>query len=326
MILLKSPLRISLGGGGTDLESFYRIEDGYLVAGAINKFIYIAIHENFSDEIILKYSKFEKNTSLENIKHPIFREALRLYCPNKNNLEITSFADIPSGTGLGSSSTFTNALILGLNKLNGINLDSEQLAQASCNLEINVLNEPIGKQDQYISSYGGIREFTFKKDGKVEQKLVYENLCDAEELEENLVLVFTGKTRSASKILKDQKEKSENTDIEMIENLKKTKKIGLLSKKLLLNKEYKEYGKLMHEHWLNKKKRSAGMSNKLIDDIYEYGLNNGANGGKVIGAGGGGFILFQSDAGQDLKSKFRDKKLNVIDFSFTKNGTEIISA
>lgn len=326
MILVKSPLRISLGGGGTDLESFYRNEDGYLVAGAINKYIYIAIHENFSDEIILKYSKFEQIKSLEQIEHPIFREAMRLYSPKKNNLEITSFADIPSGTGLGSSSTFTNALVLGLNEMNGVSLDSEQLAQASCNLEINILKEPIGKQDQYISSYGGIREFTFKQDGKVEQKLIYDKWNDVEELEDNLVLVFTGKTRSASKILKDQKEKSENTDIDMINNLKKTKKIGLLSKRLLLNKEYKEYGKLMHEHWLNKKKRSSGMSSKEIDDIYEYGLKNGANGGKVIGAGGGGFILFQSDQAPDLKTKLLDKKLNVIDFSFTNDGTEIISA
>lgn len=325
MIIAKSPLRISLGGGGTDLESFYSREEGFLVAGAINKFIYIAIHENFADEFLLKYSEFEKTKHIEDISHPIFRECLRVFCSEKQNLEITSFADIPSGTGLGSSSTFTNALILALNKINDHNLEPSELAEASCNIEIDILKEPIGKQDQYISAYGGIREFTFRKNGEVQENLIFSNMEDIKALEDNLVLVFTGKTRSAGNILKDQKEKSEKTDQNMINNLKKTKEMGLLSKQLLVSKEFNEFGKLMHDHWMNKKKRSPGMSNKAIDDIYDYGISNGANGGKVIGAGGGGFILFQTQDKKNLEKKLRQQNLRVVDFSFVSKGTEIVN-
>ena len=324
MIVARSPLRLSLGGGGTDLKSYYSIEEGYLVAGAINKYVYVAIHEPFINEIILKYSEIENVKNIKEIKHDIFREGLNLYEKDVKKIEITSFADIHAGTGLGSSSTFTNSLIAALFARKNIFLNKEEIARKSCNLEIEILNEPIGKQDQYISAYGGIREFTFKKDGSVKENLIFEDCTEYKEFSDNLVLVYTGTSRSASNILKDQKEKTENLNDEMLKNLNKTKEIGRLSKRLIISKHYEEYGRLMHEHWQNKKRRSKGMSNNQIDEIYNYGLRNGGNGGKVIGAGGGGFILFQSSDTQKLKTMLKKKSLQVVDFEFTNTGTEII--
>ena len=307
MIVVRSPLRLSLGGGGTDLKSYYSIEEGFLVAGAINKYVYVAILEPFINEIILKYSDIENVKNIKEIKHDIFREGLNLYEKDIKKIEITSFADIHAGTGLGSSSTFTNSFITALFARKNIFLNEEEIARKSCNLEIEILNEPIGKQDQYISAYGGIREFTFKKDESVEENLIFEDCNEYKEFSDNLVLVYTGTSRSASNILKDQKDKTENLNDEMLKNLNKTKEIGYLSKKLILSKHYEEYGRLMHEHWQNKKRRSKGMSNNLIDEIYDYGLRNGGNGGKVIGAGGGGFILFQSSDTQKLKTMLKKR-------------------
>ena len=325
MIICRSPLRISLGGGGTDLESYFSKKGGYLIAGAIDKYVYTGIHRTFQNEILLKYSSFEKRNNIEKIKHPIIKAVLEKYIPTIKNIEITSFADIPAGTGLGSSSSFTTALINGLMYMNLDRLNCDELAEAACEIEIDILNEPIGKQDQYIASWGGIREFIFNKNGKVTNKLVYSNIDDYIKLKNNLLLVYTGKTRKASSILSYQKNKSKDSNSNMIKNLDQVKKMGKEFSKFLKNKDYVSYGKLMNEHWQIKKKRSKAMSNKHIDDLYSYGISNGANGGKVIGAGGGGFILFQTDNPGSLMAQFAKKNIKAVDFNFVPTGTEIVS-
>ena len=325
MIISRSPLRISLGGGGTDLESYYSKRGGFLVSAAIDKFIYIGIHRIFPDRFIIKYSKFENTKDVNSIKHPIIREVLKKYFPNGSNIEITSFADIPAGTGLGSSGSFTTALISGISYMSCIRLTPDQIAEKACEIEIDILKEPIGKQDQYISSWGGIREFTFEKDGKVTNKVLYENKDDYIDLRNNLVLVYTGKTRKASSILSEQKEKSEINHDVMIKNLDKVKAMGKEFSVLLKNKDFNNYGRLLNKHWILKKERSKAMSNNKIDDLYEFGLKNGSNGGKIIGAGGGGFILFQCDHQNILRKKFMEQGIRVIDFNFVSSGTEIIN-
>ena len=325
MIISRSPLRISLGGGGTDLESYYSKRGGFLVSAAIDKYVYIGIHKIFHEGFIIKYSQLEKTQDILSIKHPIIREVLKKYFSDGSNIEITSFADIPAGTGLGSSGSFTTALINGIFHLNLSKLTSDELAERACEIEIDILKEPIGKQDQYIAAWGGIREFTFHNDGKVTNKVMYENEDDYIDLKNNLLLIYTGKTRKASSILSEQKDKSENNDELMLKNLDKVKSMGLEFASLLASKDFKSYGKLMHEHWLLKKERSTAMTNLRIDELYNFGITNGSNGGKVIGAGGGGFILFQTDNMNMLRRKFIENNIRVIHFNFVNSGTEIIN-
>lgn len=325
MIIVRCPLRISLGGGATDLSSYYSKREGFVIAGAINKYIYIAIHKTFEKNIIAKYSSLERVSEIQELKHPIIKSVLEVHGKDLEKLEITSFADIPGGTGLGSSSAFTNALIKGINNLSLDQIANEDLAKYSCNIEIDILKEPIGKQDQYITALGGIREFTFKKNGKVDHSLVYKNEDDYLELSSRLVLVFTGVTRKASNILNDQKVKSEIEDEEMLNNLDETKRLGKEASKMIKNKDFNKFGELLDAHWQNKKNRSDGMSSKKIEEIYELGMSNGANGGKVIGAGGGGFILFQTENKAALTDYLRNNNLRVVDFNFVSNGCEIIN-
>ena len=324
MILVRSPLRLSLGGGGTDLESYYSKRGGYLVAAAIDKYIYIAIHKSYSDDWIIKYSSSERPNSFQEIRHPIFRECLKKYGTQSQGQEITSFSDIPGGTGLGSSSSFATALIKGLQYLNLNEMLPDELAESACEIEIDILKEPIGKQDQYIAAWGGVREFNFNFDGSVDSQSVYNSAEDLVTLANNFVLVYTGSTRNASSILSTQKEKSKSADSEMIKNLDEVKILGIKFCKLLKEKKFSEYGRLMREHWMLKKARSPAMTNQKIDDIYDYGIAKGANGGKLVGAGGGGFILFQSDENNFLRKKLLDKGLKVVDFNVSPHGAEVI--
>ena len=209
--------------------------------------------------------------------------------------------------------------------MNYSKVTADQLAEMACEIEIDILKEPIGKQDQYIASWGGIREFTFHKDGKVSSETLYDSEVDYVDLKNNLVLVYTGATRKASLILSEQKEKSDKNDDSMIKNLDKVKKMGKEFSSLLKGKRFDEYGKLMNEHWILKKERSKAMSNEKIDELYEFGIKNGSNGGKIIGAGGGGFILFQSNNPTMLRKKFSEQGIRAIDFNFVNLGTEIIN-
>lgn len=324
MIIARSPLRISLGGGGTDLPSYSNEFEGYLIAGAIDKYVYVTANRPFQEEINLKYSIIENTLSLGEIKHPIIREVLKTLNLNTPQIEISSIADIPAGTGLGSSGSFTTALIKVLYTHYHRNIHAEQLAELACEIEINKLGEPIGKQDQYIAAYGGLTEFVFKTDGTVIAKPLNLKMSTLHDLEDNLVLFFTGISRAAGSILKDQVEKSEANNLEMIENLHFTKKIGIESKEALTNGNTIRFGELMHEHWNHKKERTKGMSNPEIDYAYEHALKSGAVGGKLVGAGGGGFLMFYANDRERLRQAMATLGMEEVRFKFDFEGTKIV--
>lgn len=325
MIITRSPLRISLGGGGTDLPSYYREHTGFLIAAAIDKYIYINVHRRFVEGFLLKYSQLEEAATVDEIKHPIIREALRLVGVEERNLEITSMADIPAGTGLGSSGSFTTALLKAFHALRKNLVHPAQLAEQACQIELEKLHEPIGKQDQYIAAFGGITCFKFLPDGRVEAwplKISEETLFN---LEDNLLLFFTGYSRSASKILKEQDDKSRNSDAAMIENLHFVKELGHQSQVALESGDLPEFARLMDVHWQRKKERSKGMTNQEINSWYDCAMANGALGGKLIGAGGGGFLMFYAQDKPRLRQIMRDKGLTEVRFRFDFEGTKILN-
>jgi D-glycero-alpha-D-manno-heptose-7-phosphate kinase len=325
MIITRSPLRISLGGGGTDLASYYGEHGGFLIAGAIDKYIYITLHETFIEELIIKYSKLERVASASQIEHPIIREAFAMLGIERTNLEMTSMADIPAGTGLGSSGSFTTALLKALHAWKRDFVHPHELAEQACEIEIERLGEPIGKQDQFIAAYGGITAFTFHKDGRVEARKAAISEDTIHDLEDNLLLFFSGYSRSASAILKDQKTRSEKADSAMIENLHRTKDLGLRSLACLESGDTPGFAALMHEHWLGKRARSTGMSNDQINAWYDLAMANGALGGKLIGAGGGGFLMFYAADRARLRKAIRDAGLQEVRFRFDFEGTKILT-
>ena len=325
MIITRSPLRISLGGGGTDLPSYYRDHTGFLIAAAIDKYVYITLHQTFVQELIVKYSKLERVGSVEELEHPIIREAMKAVHVGAPNLEITSMADIPGGTGLGSSGSFTTGLLKALHTLKKNIIHPAELAEQACDIELNKLGEPIGKQDQYIAAIGGITAFTFHPDGRVEYrpcKISEETLFN---LEDNLLLFFTGYSRSASAILKDQNDKSKRQDAGMLENLHFTKDLGYQSLRALETGNLDEFARLMDVHWQRKKARSAGMSNAHINEWYDHAMASGALGGKLIGAGGGGFLMFYASDKTRLRHAMREKGLTEVRFRFDFEGTKVVT-
>jgi D-glycero-alpha-D-manno-heptose-7-phosphate kinase len=324
MIITRSPLRISLGGGGTDLPSYYLMHGGFLISAAIDKYIYVNVNTSFDKGIFLKYSQLERVQDVADIKHPIIRESLMVSGVNASNIEITTSADIPAGTGLGSSGSFTTGLIKALYSYKHSNIYQEDLAELACHIEIDRLKEPIGKQDQYIASYGGITCFTFSKGGKVSVAPLKISNDILIELEDNLVLFFTGFSRSASGILRDQEVRTKHDDAEMINNLHYVKSLGFASKSALESGDVRLFGELMHEHWEHKKRRSNGMSNQEIDQLYELAKNNGAIGGKLVGAGGGGFLMFMAEDRARLRKAMGEAGLMEVRFRFDFEGTKIL--
>ncbi len=321
MIIARSPLRITLGGGGTDVPSYYREHGGFLIAAAINRYIYLTLHETFVKDLIIKYSKYERIPSASDIQHPIIREAFKLLNITNTNLEVVSIADIPEGTGLGSSGSFTCALLKALNTYKKNILHPNELAEQACHIEIDLLKEPIGKQDQYISAYGGITCFEFNKDDTV--KAYPLNISDETlyDLEDNLLLFFTGYSRSASSILQYQDDKTKDHNHSMIENLNYVKAIGYKSKKALESGDTNKFAELMHEHWRYKKQRSPIMTNPNIDKWYNIAMKNGALGGKLIGAGGGGFLMFYTENNKKLRHAMYEQGLKEINYNFDFSGT-----
>jgi D-glycero-alpha-D-manno-heptose-7-phosphate kinase len=324
MITTRSPLRISLGGGGTDLPSYYQKHGGFLIAGAINKYVYVNVMRPFKDGIYLKYSQLEHVNSAEEVQHPIIREAIKLLGFRTPQVEITTLADIPSGTGLGSSGSFTTALLKALYVHRMRQIDRTQLAELACEIEIDRLREPIGKQDQYIAACGGLTCFTFHPNGCVDVEPLQLSMDTKFDLEDNLLLFFTGFSRSAGSILKDQNTRTKSSDKEMVDNLHFVKELGLKSKSLLEAGATAEFGALMHEHWEHKKRRSGGMSNSQIDQWYEIGQRNGAAGGKLVGAGGGGFLLFYATDRNKLRHAMSAAGLEEVRFTFDFEGTKVL--
>jgi len=300
MILSRAPTRITLGGGGTDLESYYSKYGGVLIAGAINKYCTILASPRFYTDIRLSYSKTELKKNVIEIEHRIFRAALQM-TNIADSIELHSTADVPAGCGLGTSSSFTVALLNGLHAYKKNFITQQQLAEEACHIEIDVLGEPIGKQDQYMAAFGGLNCLTFEKNGDVLVEPLRVAAPIQDQLENNLILFFTGIERSASEILNDQDTKSKNEDPEMVNNLHRIKEIGLETRKYLENGQVDMLGELFNTHWETKKKRSNNISNQLIDECYELARKNGALGGKLIGAGGGGFLMFYCKNGEKHK-------------------------
>jgi D-glycero-alpha-D-manno-heptose-7-phosphate kinase len=324
MIIARSPLRISLGGGGTDLPSYYEKFGGFLIAGAIDRYVYITLHETFVPDLIVKYSELERVPDAAQLKHPIIREAMALVGVGGQSLELTSMADIPAGTGLGSSGSFTTALLKALHAYKKNLVHPAELAEQACDIELNRLHEPIGKQDQYIAAFGGLTCFKFLPGGKVEAWPLKLSDETRDNLEDNLLLFFTGYSRSASAILKEQDVKSKSDDKSMIENLHFVKDLGLQSQAALERGDLHEFARLMDVHWQRKKQRSGGMSNPKINEWYDLAMASGALGGKLIGAGGGGFLMFYAEDKAKLRHAMRTAGLKEVRFRFDFEGTKLV--
>jgi len=325
VIIATSPFRISLGGGGTDLPSYYREHEGFVIAAAIDRYVYIMVHHRFVRPIFLKYSKLELVDRVDDIEHPIIREALKLVGIGEH-LELASMSDIPSGTGLGSSGSFTTALLKALHTYQRRAILAQDLAQQACDIEINRLGEPIGKQDQYISAFGGLTCFTFNRDGsvtaeplKIDQETLYN-------LEDNLLLYFTGYSRAAGAILKDQDARTRRSDPSVVDNLHYVKEMGLRSRDMLEKGDLVGFGELMHEHWEHKKRRTASMSNPDIDRWYTLARENGAVGGKLVGAGGGGFLMLYATDKVRLRQALRTAGLQEVRFRFDFEGAKVLAS
>jgi D-glycero-alpha-D-manno-heptose-7-phosphate kinase len=325
MIIARSPLRISLGGGGTDLPSYYREHGGFVISAAIDKYVYITLHETFVDYLIVKYSETEKVNTVEELKHPLIREALKLTGTKVHGLEIASMSDIPSGSGLGSSGSFTTALLYALRALQREVISKHDLAEMACHIEIDLLREPVGRQDQFIASYGGVTCFEFKSDDRVIVTPLRLDTTTLYNLEDSLILFFTGYTRNASAILRDQDVRSKQGDQAMIDNLHVVKRLGLDSKTALESGDLRAFAQIMDVHWEHKKRRTDGMSNSCIDGYYELAKSHGALGGKLIGAGGGGFLMFYTEDKTRLRRAMHDAGLREVRFHFDFEGVRLLT-
>jgi D-glycero-alpha-D-manno-heptose-7-phosphate kinase len=327
MIISQSPVRITLGGGGTDLPSYYSKYGGALIAAAIDKYTFVTAHTRFDDDIKLNYSKHEIVKKNFEIKHNIFREALKLLKIEKG-IELTSLSDMPGSSGLGTSSSFTIALLNVLHTYKKDFVSQIQLAEEACHIEMEILKEPIGKQDQYISAVGGITYFEFDINGKVIIEPIKMSDDAKDELHNNILLFYTGIQRSASEILREQDNKSKNDEGKTIETLHEIKRIGLETKKAYEIGDIDKFGEFLDDHWNIKKKLSSGVSNKFIDNCYSHAIKNGALGGKIMGAGGGGFFMFYHNGNNTQKTAFvkemNKKGLKKMRFNFDYEGTKIV--
>jgi D-glycero-alpha-D-manno-heptose-7-phosphate kinase len=325
MIISRAPVRLTLGGGGTDLKSYYSKYGGFLIAAAIDKYVFISANKRFYDNIRLSYSKTEIVDNVADIEHRIFRAALTLLHID-GGIELVSIGDVPANCGLGTSSSFTVSLLNALHAYKRDFVTQKQLAEEACHIEIDALREPIGKQDQYIAAFGGITCLTFEKNGDVLVEPLTISAETMDQLESNISLFHTGIERSASEILSDQDEKSKRDDPAIIENLHRIKEIGLETRKALEKGKVDELGRFLHVHWETKRKRSSKMTDPFMDECYETACKNGALGGKLIGAGGGGFFMFychNSDK-PGLSQAMKKAGLKPMRFRFDFEGTKIL--
>jgi D-glycero-alpha-D-manno-heptose-7-phosphate kinase len=325
VIISRAPVRITLGGGGTDLESYYSKHGGFLIAAAVDKYVFISANRRFYDSIRLSYSQTEITSSLDEIKHQIFREAMR-FLNIDSGIELVSIADVPANCGLGTSSSFTVSLLNALHAYKKEFVSQKQLAEEACHIEISVLGQPIGKQDQYIAALGGVTCFTFEKNGEVitEPLRISEEALDL--LTSNIQFFYTGIERRATDILKEQDSKSKLDDPDVIENLHQVKEIGLETRAALEKGDVDRFGELLDVHWEIKKKRSGKMTDPFIDECYELARRTGALGGKLVGAGGGGFLMFYCNNGDKPRLCQAMGKVNLKPFNFHLDfeGTKIL--
>lgn len=321
MIISRTPLRISFAGGGSDLPSFYKYNQGAVLSTSIDKYVYLAVHEYFyKEQTLLKYSKTELVKTFEEIQHPIFRECLSMM--NLSGLDISSMADVPAGTGLGSSSSFTVCLLNALHAYNRRYVSPEYLASTACDIEINRLGDPIGKQDQYAAAYGGLNFITFNKDESVSIEKIIMDPTAKQQLDDNLIMIYTGETRSASQILKNQSQEMSKEDKRLV--VKKMVDMAYELKSVLQNNQIDDFGRILHEGWLLKQSISAGISNENISNLYNKGLEAGALGGKLLGAGGSGFILFYCPKEKQADFRSSMAQYKELPFKFDNTGSKII--
>jgi len=322
MIISRTPLRISFAGGGTDLKAFYEVGPGAIVGTTINKYIYIVVNQPIDDTIKIGYWKTEIVDSVKNIEHAIVREALKS-TNLSSNIEVACVSDVPPGTGLGSSGSFTVGLLNALYAHKSAPVSKEELAREACRIEIDLLGSPVGKQDQYISAYGGLQYIQFNPDETVSIEPITCSDDTRKKLDENLMLFYTGQSRSAYTILLKQRAKTKNAD--EFKLLKEIKGIAEEMRRLLAGDgDLKEFGELLHEEWTCKKRLVDGISNESIDQYYEQALAAGATGGKISGAGGGGFLLLYCEKDNQGKVRGALKELKEVEFAFDPKGTTII--
>jgi D-glycero-alpha-D-manno-heptose-7-phosphate kinase len=323
MIISRTPLRMSFVGGGSDLPSFYMKHGGAVLSTTIDKYIYINVNKKFDNGIRIAYSKTEEVESIHNIEHKLVKATMELL-EISGGIEITSIADIPSkGTGLGSSSSFTIGLLNALNAYKGNFSSSEFLGEQSCKIEIDICGEPIGKQDQYAAAFGGFNLIEFKNNGEVLVKPIITKKETIQEIEQNLIVFYTGLTRNASSILKEQNDRIQNDD-QKISNLLKMVDLTYVLYNEIQNNNTRVFGEILHEHWELKKELSNGISNPFIDDCYNAAINSGALGGKILGAGAGGFLLFYVEKNKQNSVINSLSNLKQVNFSFENNGSQII--
>jgi D-glycero-alpha-D-manno-heptose-7-phosphate kinase len=323
MLITRTPLRISIGGGGTDLPSYYSRAGGFLVSAAIDKYVYIGINRTFTDDYFLKYSALERVQNVDEIDHSIIRSALAVHDVGPA-LEIVSLADIPAGTGLGSSGSFTVGLLRALHAFKREHVTAGDLAEAAADIEMNMLGRAAGKQDHYIAAFGGITCFELEPSGTVHVSPLSISTETMHDLEENLLMFFTGYSREADALLEDQRQRSEQGDEEMRANLEEVERLGRKIREVLEAGETHEFAALMHEHWLRKRERSSSMSNEAINRWYDLGMQSGALGGKLIGAGGGGFLLFYAADQKALREALTAEGLTEVRFAFDFDGSTVI--
>ena len=322
MIGTRTPFRMSFIGGGSDLKEFYSIKPGSVISATINKYMYIFVHPYFDNRIQIKYSKTELVERIEDIKHPIVREALNKF--DIMGIDINSIADIPAGTGLGSSSSYTVGLLHGLYNYTGRQVSAGRLAREACEIEIDILKEPIGKQDQFAAAYGGLNLIRFLTNGEVKIEPVVMQSDAYSRLQDNLLMFYTGTTRSASNVLNDQKKNLINDKEKFNSQLKMTHLVEK-SKKYLIDSNLEKFGETLDENWKLKRTLSKNISNTEFDDLYNLAMKNGALGGKILGAGGGGYFLFYCP--KEFQSKLRKalKKLKEVPFRFENYGSKIMN-
>lgn len=320
MIITRTPLRISLGGGGTDLPSYYEQRGGFVLSAAINKYIYITANKSFRPGYLLKYAKTESVERIEDIQHDIFREAIRLM-GLKPFAELVSIADVPAGTGMGSSGSFTVGLLHALHAFQRQPVSARELAEMANHIEMSILGEPCGKQDHYVAAFGGLICQTYDVGGDVSVEPLRISGTALRELSEGLMLFFTGYSRDASSLLAEQKKRSADHDQAMLESLDAVKDIGYRVRDALEAGDHRAFAGLMHEHWESKRKRSDGMSSGVIDRVYDVARANGALGGKLVGAGGGGFLLFFTENRSMLREAMTNEGMQEMDFAFDFDGS-----
>jgi D-glycero-alpha-D-manno-heptose-7-phosphate kinase len=324
MIITRAPLRITLGGGGTDLPSYYEQFGGFVLSAAISKYIFISINRTFTPDYFLKYSALERVERVEQIDHAIIREVLLAHDIGPS-IELVSMADIPAGTGLGSSGAFTVGLLHAVYAFLRDHVAAGDLADEACSIEIDRLSRAVGKQDQYVAAFGGVKCFDFRPDGQVAVSPLAMSTDTLHDLDENLLMFFTGYSRDADMVLVEQKARSEDGDRQMIDNLHYVKELGLRSRAALEEGDTQGFAALMHEHWEHKKKRSTSISNSSIDRWYQLGRDSGALGGKLVGAGAGGFLLFYTQDRQALRQAMAKEGLTEVRFTFDHDGSTVLA-